>query len=122
MRLYDTNLLIYSYQTNFTFLQADMLKSDAHISVISKLEVLGFPNITQAEKAYFQRLFTFMKILPIDEAIIDEAINLRQLRKMSLGDSIIAATAIIYQCQILTRNTRDFQWIPNLSVINPMDI
>jgi toxin FitB len=122
MRLYDTNLLIYSCQPNFTFLQADMLKTDAYISVISKLEVLGFPNITQVEKAYFQRLFTLIKILPIDDAIIDEAISLRQMRKMSLGDSIIAATANINQFNILTRNTRDFQWISNLTVINPLDI
>jgi toxin FitB len=122
MRLYDTNLLIYSFQPEYNFLQADLIQPDAYISSISKLEVLGYPNITQAEKNYFQRLFSLINVLAIDDTIINEAISLRQTRKMSLGDALIAATAKAYKLHIYTRNTRDFLWISDLTVINPLDI
>jgi toxin FitB len=122
MRLYDTSLLIYSFQPEFNFLQADLLQPDAYISAISKLEVLGYPSITQAEKKYFQHLFSLINVLSIEDNIINEAIDLRQTRKMSLGDALIAATAKVNNFHIYTRNTRDFQWISDLIVVNPMDI
>jgi hypothetical protein len=45
---------------------------------------------------------------------------LRQQRKMSLGDATIAATAIVHQLPIATHNVTDFQWVPNLIVIDPL--
>ena len=47
--------------------------------------------------------------------------DLRQLRKMTLGDALIAATALVHQLTIVTHNQKDFVWIPNLSVIDPVD-
>ena len=41
---------------------------------------------------------------------------------MSLGDALIAATALDHELTFATRNTKDFDWIPNLSLINPFDI
>jgi toxin FitB len=45
---------------------------------------------------------------------------LRQQRKMSLGDATIAATAMVHQLPIATHNVTDFQWVPNLTVIDPI--
>lgn len=120
MRVYDTNLLIYSFQPMYNFLQANLLQPDVYVSAITKLEVLGYPAISPSEKAYFERLFDLINILPIDDVIIDEAINLRQMRKMSLGDAIIAATAQINNFDIHTHNTSDFKWIRGLNVIDPL--
>jgi toxin FitB len=39
---------------------------------------------------------------------------------MSLGDAIIAATALIYNLEIVTRNTADFTGIPNIKLTNPI--
>ena len=39
---------------------------------------------------------------------------------MSLGDVIIAATALEYKQTLATRNTDDFEWIEELSLINPV--
>jgi predicted nucleic acid-binding protein len=52
--------------------------------------------------------------------VIDEAIRLRQLRKISLGDSIVAATAIARHLTLATHNTDDFSWISGLALIDPM--
>jgi predicted nucleic acid-binding protein len=39
---------------------------------------------------------------------------------MSLGDATIAATALVNKMPIATHNVTDFQWIPNLVVIDPI--
>lgn len=39
---------------------------------------------------------------------------------MGLGDAIIAATALEHDLTLITRNTRDFHWIANLDLHNPI--
>jgi predicted nucleic acid-binding protein len=39
---------------------------------------------------------------------------------MSLGDAIIAATAFIHHFEIYTHNTKDFNTIGGLTVIDPI--
>jgi predicted nucleic acid-binding protein len=39
---------------------------------------------------------------------------------MSLGDSIIAATALLTNCELYTNNTADFAHIAELIVVNPL--
>jgi hypothetical protein len=39
---------------------------------------------------------------------------------MSLGDSIVAATALVHGRTLVTCNTEDFRWIPNLSLLDPL--
>ena len=53
--------------------------------------------------------------------IIEYAIGLRQQKKMSLGDSIIASTAIVHKRTLVTRNIKDFLWIEDLKIHNPID-
>ena len=57
--------------------------------------------------------------IPLDDEIIVQAISLRRLKKMSLGDSIIAATALEYGVPLVTRNDFDFKHIDGLVLINP---
>jgi predicted nucleic acid-binding protein len=58
--------------------------------------------------------------MPIDEAVIDWAIELRQQFKMKSNDSIIAATALLHGMDIYTRNVDDFKNITGLHVVNPV--
>ena len=46
---------------------------------------------------------------------------LRQQRALSLGDALIAATAIYHGLPLATHNKRDFEWIKSLEVIDPME-
>ena len=39
---------------------------------------------------------------------------------MSLGDAIIAATALIHGLTLATRNVRDFHWIDELTILDPI--
>jgi predicted nucleic acid-binding protein len=60
-------------------------------------------------------------MIPITQAVLDHAVKLRQSKKMSLGDSLVAGTALTYDLTLVTRNTEDFKWIPNLKLLNPFE-
>lgn len=38
---------------------------------------------------------------------------------MSLGDALIAATALVYRRKLITRNMADFAWIAGLALLDP---
>jgi toxin FitB len=120
MILLDSNILIYSCQTDFIYLKPLVLETKNCVSHISKLEVLGFPRLQENEKRYFENIFKIVNIMPIDEAVIDWAIELRQQFKMKSNDSIIAATALLHGMDIYTRNVDDFKNITGLHVVNPV--
>ena len=55
------------------------------------------------------------------QAVLDQAVVLRQQRKMSLGDALVAGTALAHGLTLVTRNVEDFQWIRGLSLLNPFE-
>jgi predicted nucleic acid-binding protein len=40
---------------------------------------------------------------------------------MSLGDALVAGTALVHGLTLVTRNVEEFQWIQGLSLLNPFD-
>jgi hypothetical protein len=106
----DSNIVIYSnqpkYENLLTYL--DAYKRNLQVSLITQLEVLGFHQLSLQDKADFEAFFASVSVLPLDEKIITEAIRLRQQRKRSLADSIIAATGLLYNQPVLTNNVADF--------------
>jgi predicted nucleic acid-binding protein len=120
MRIIDTNLIIYAMQPAYNWLLPIIKQPDSHYATITKIEVLGFKNITALEKTFFELLFANLQPLHLTQAIIDKAIEYRQNRKMSLGDAIIAATAHIHHFEIYTHNVKDFNTIHGLTVIDPI--
>jgi toxin FitB len=121
MKLLDSNIIIYSYQPDFDYLKPLVLDSDNAVSAISQLEILGFHGIPMKEEIYCRYVFRILQVCPIDEAVLSKAIELRKTYKMKLADSIVAATALVQNREIYTRNVNDFIKIPNLIVINPME-
>jgi toxin FitB len=39
---------------------------------------------------------------------------------MSLGDSLVAATALVHARTLVTHNVDDFKWIAGLQLLNPL--
>ena len=116
----DSNVIIYSLQAGYKSLQDYLISRFDQLcaSAITKLEVVGFHKLNDAEKQQFDVFFNSITTFSITDEVINEAIRLRQQRKRSLGDSIIAATALLYNQPILTNNTVDFADIPGLEVIS----
>ena len=66
--------------------------------------------------------FRLAQILPLSQAVLDQALGLRQQRKMSLGDALVAGTALAHGLTLVTLHVEDFQWSQGLSLLNPFDI
>ncbi len=121
MMLLDSNIIIYATQPQHEFLHDIILENPTIISAVSVLETLGFHKISILEKSALEDLFASVEILPISSIVIDQAVILRQQKKMGLGDSIVAATAIEHNLTLVTRNIKDFTWIADLKTLNPFD-
>lgn len=114
----DTNIII--YLGNGTL--SDTIIGDTPLcyASITAIEALGYPVILSAEEQRIGELLATMMEMALSPAIIQAAIRLRQLRKMSLGDAIVAATAIEHQAVLWTANTDDFTGIDRLTLYNPL--
>ena len=119
MRILDSNIVIYATQTAFSYLLPLLHNPDNFVSEITKLEVLGFHGFDALTKQNMTDLFETLQIIPIDSTIIDKAIEIRQLRKMSIGDAIVAATALIHGCELISRDVRGFNHL-GIAVLNPI--
>lgn len=115
----DSNIIIYSALPEHKVLRDFILENFPLVSEISRVEVLGYHDLTDAAVTYFESFFSASTIIKVSSEIIDSAIRLRQRRKMSLGDALIAATAITHSLPLVTRNGKDFMWIESLTLIDP---
>lgn len=120
MKLLDSNILIYAPQPAYAHLLPLLVDPDSFVSEITRLEVPGFHRLTTVEKTYYERVFLQKTVLPVTKDILDLAIQYRQVRKMSVGDSIHAATAFLHNLEFQTRNASDFSHIMGLRVNNPV--
>ena len=117
--LLDSNLLIYSAAAMHQFLRPLVLNRGNFASLISKVETMGFHQLEATDAVYFNSLFAIITLLPVTPGIIETAIHLRQQRRMTLGDALIAATALEFDLVLATRNSADFAAIPALTVFDP---
>ena len=121
MILLDSNLVIYATQPNNEEVRA-FLRANGHaVSAISLVETLGFHRLGNEEREELERFFGRTPIHPLTDAVLQEAVRLRQERRMSLGDALIAGTALVHGLPLATHNPGDFRWISGLKVIDPLD-
>lgn len=118
--LLDSNAIIYSIKPDFIKLRELIAEKSPVVSAISYVEVLGYHQLTECDKQDFVDFFATTHMIPVHKGILEQAIKLRQRRKMSLGDSMIAATAIINDLTLITANTADFKWIPSIKLLDPL--
>lgn len=122
MNLLDANIFIYAPQPAFAHLRPMLIATDSFASEITRLEVLGFHRLSVQEQDYYRTVFSHLLCLPITTLILNRAISFRQQRKMSLGDSIVAATALEHGLILQMRKVKDFAGISGLTVQNPVDV
>lgn len=120
MFLIDSNILLYSYLSQYDYLKNIFLKESTFVSEITKVEVLGYHKLTKEEEAYLKDIFKIIPSIFPSQQIFDTAIEVRKIYNLKLGDSLIAATAIVHELTIYSRNLKDFEKIPQLRSINPI--
>lgn len=92
-----------------------------NVSVVTKIEVLGF----NAPAEHYQLLTQFMEdatVLDLSSNVVDASIEVRRNHKTKLPDAIIAATALVYDLVVISRNVSDFKNITGVQVIDPHNL
>ena len=89
------------------------------ISVITRIESLGWLGSTSKQLAALTVYINAGIILPLDESVILKTIELRQNYRIKTPDAIIAATALVNDFTLISRNVDDFNKISNLNILNP---
>ena len=119
--LVDSNILIYAAQPEHPRLRQFIADHAPAVSAVSYVEVLGYHQLDDEEQQYLEAFFRLAQVLPLSQVVLDQAVALRQQRKMSLGDALVAGTALVHGLTLVTRNVKDFQWIQGLLLLNPFD-
>ena len=117
--LLDSNIIIYAARSEHQFLRDFMIDHKPRASWISYAEVLGFAGLDPIDAQFFSAFFSASRMFEVSQAVLMQAASLRQQRRMSLGDAVIGATAMIEGLTLVTRNTSDFHWISGLRLLDP---
>jgi predicted nucleic acid-binding protein len=117
--LLDSNILIYAANQSAPEIEALATAADSAVASVTQIEVYGFAGLNPEEEAALDILFRRLTVHPLDTAVIERAIALRQESKMGLADAIIAATALVHGLNLVTRNDGDFKHVAGLRVVNP---
>jgi predicted nucleic acid-binding protein len=121
--LIDTNIVIYllngSLNENALRFMEPIINDHYNLSVISKIELLGFSFSDEEKLSDTKNFINDGVLIPLNDEIIEQTIYLRQIYKLKTPDAIIAATAIVFDSTLVSRNDKDFSQITNLKYINP---
>ncbi len=124
--LWDTNTVIYFLQKQFPtsaeqFVDKTLEHSSPAISAITEIELLCWKTDNEKDLEILYKFIEAAIVFELERAIKFKTVDIRKVQKIKLPDAIIAATALIYDLTLITRNTKDFRGIEGLKVINPFD-
>ncbi len=122
MQLIDTNIFIdhfRGYKPATIFLES-LDKDDIIFSAITEAEIIAGKQCSEEKKKreILEFLMRWQK-KEVNNQIAIKAGDLTREYGMELADAFVAATAILYDTELLTRNVKDFSNIPNLIVRDP---
>lgn len=121
--LIDSDVLIDSMRNNLvaaTELERVMRRGRMGVSVITRLELIVGCRDKQM-LLITEQLLNGLDLVPMNEGISDIADGLVTKFHLSHGlkitDALIGATALYYALPFLTKNQRDFRFIPGLQLL-----
>lgn len=120
--LIDSNVIIDYTALRLPNIASDFVEhifnNDFLISVVVKIEVLGFTDVAEKMKG-MEAFVGTAHLYSVDDAVVSKTIQLRRSYfKIKLRDAIIAATALVHGLVLISRNIADFKNIKELQVVN----
>ena len=104
--LLDTNMVIGLLKGHAPALllaeESGLALEKAAVSQITRMELLGYPNLTAEEDEAIRGFLANCQVRLIDERIEAKAIELRRNGSFKLPDAIVAATALTGPLRLLT--------------------
>jgi predicted nucleic acid-binding protein len=121
--LLDTNSLIYYFQgapqMDPVFQQIERGDARPVVSIITEIELLGFPRLTRQDETRIRSLLSGFTIEAVDERIAAQAVVLKRRHGLKTPDAIIAATALLEDACLVTRDQALLDKVPELQSLNP---
>lgn len=121
--LIDTNIFV-DHLRNFSpateFFESIVGRENIYFSAITEAELIAGKANDDAGKR--EKLLYFLhrwNKIPVDNPLVILAGDLSRNHKIAIPDAIVAATAIISNAELITKNTKDFKNIPNLRIKLP---
>ncbi|NJN26345.1 MAG: type II toxin-antitoxin system VapC family toxin [Cyclobacteriaceae bacterium] len=122
--LWDTNTAIYYLQQQFPssaeqFIDSTLSDSSPAISAITEIELLCWKTATEKDLEVLHNFINDSLVFELEKDIKLKTADIRKAHKIKLPDAIIAATALVHDLILLTRNVSDFKNIDGMEFINP---
>ena len=119
--IFDSNVLI--YLSKYKLDPQKILQKNAAISVITKIEALGYAFANIEEHNLLKAICSELEVVPLTDTISEETIKLRARYKVKLPDAIIYATALVRRVPLLTNNIADFKSLDGkVELIDPFTL
>ena len=99
--LLDTNIIIYAINQELT-----LPAGRYSISVITEMELLSYPGLSNTEASDLADYLHQMTIFPLDDAVKQRAIEIRRETSLKLPDSIISSTALTHGKRLVSNDTK----------------
>ena len=102
-------------------LVSNIVDQTPNISVISQIEILRF-NDTPENEAILENFINNSIIYPLSNKVVKRTIEICKQMKIKLPDAVIAASALLEDFTLVTRNINDFKNIPNLKLLDSWSV
>jgi predicted nucleic acid-binding protein len=121
--LIDTNIIIYLLDKKLppnaeTFLST-VIDDMCQLSVITQIELLSWRSPDPQNHFTLRAFLADCKIIGLSTSVVEQTVRLRQVHKMKLPDAVIAATALVNDWTLISRNDNDFRSVRELKYLNP---
>lgn len=124
--IWDTNTVIYYLQQQFPpsaekFMDTLVNEARPVISAITEIELLCWKSATEKDMEVLHNFIDDALVIELEQPTKYKTADIRKKHKIKLPDAIIAATALVYELSLVSRNVSDFRNIDGLQLINPWD-
>lgn len=123
MILIDTDVFIdhlRNYALGIEFFESLTGRNDVLFSAITEAELLaGKINNDPEKREKLLHLLHYWNKIPADNPIVELAGDICRKYNLTIPDAIIAASAILNNAELITKNARDFQKISGLKSQTP---
>lgn len=118
--LLDTDVFIDYFNTGRFSVLFDRTRFVAYYSIVTKKELLSKPGLRDAERQAILEELRACRIVKLTSSITTRYTELRQrYPSLEKADALIAASALVKNLPLVTRNKRHFKIVAGLDIFGP---